>query len=378
MDVNQPLQLLGGISPAQFMRRHWQKKPLLVRQAVPGFVPELDRAALFRLAQDSAVSSRLVAACSGADGNGWKMRQGPFKKRALPPRSRPGWTLLVQGVDNLSDEVHALRQRFRFVPDSRLDDVMVSYASDQGGVGPHFDSYDVFLLQAAGRRRWRIARQSDLALQAGLPLKILSNFAAEEEYVLDPGDMLYLPPRVAHDGVALGECMTWSIGFRAPGAASIASELLNRLSMDADDRQHQRLYRDPGQSAVATPAAIPVSMAYFARAAVHTLLTEPGAIERALGETLSEPPPQVWFDSDAGPEAGAEGAVVLDRRTRMLYDQQHVFINGESFRAAGRDARLMRQLADSRQLSAALRRQASASARDLIMQWCSAGWLHGC
>ena len=378
MDVNQPLQLLGGISPAQFMRRHWHKKPLLVRQAVPGFAPALNHTALFRLAQDSAVSSRLVAASPGADGVDWKMRQGPFGKRALPPRSRPGWTLLVQGVDNFDDEVHALRQRFRFVPDSRLDDVMVSYASDQGGVGPHFDSYDVFLLQAAGRRRWRIARQSDLALRAGLPLKILGNFEAQEEYVLDPGDMLYLPPRVAHDGVALGECMTWSIGFRAPGAASIGSELLNRVSMDADDRSHQRIYRDPGQSAVATPAAIPVAMADFARAAVHTLLTEPGAIERALGETLSEPSAQVWFDSHAVAESGVEGAIILDRRTRMLYDQRHVFINGESFRAAGRDARLMRQLADSRQLSAALHRQASAQARELIKQWCSAGWLHGC
>ena len=376
MDVNQPLQLLGGLSAAQFMRRHWHKKPLLVRSAVPNFAPEFDRAALFRLALDSAAPSRLVVASRSADRIDWKMRQGPFGKRTLPPRSRPGWTLLVQGVDNFSDEVHLLRQRFRFVPDSRLDDVMVSFASDQGGVGAHFDSYDVFLLQAAGRRRWRIGRQTDLALQDGLPLKILSNFEAEEEHVLEPGDLLYLPPRVAHDGVALGECMTWSIGFRAPDASSLASEVLNRVSVGADDRQPQRLYRDPGQPAVTSPAAIPESMADFARAAVQRLLTEPEAIERALGETLSEPPPQVWFDANTG--LCADGAVVLDRGTRMLYDQHHVFINGESFRAAGRDARLMRQLADSRQLSAVLRRQASAPARDLITQWCTAGWLHGC
>ena len=166
IDITQGLPLLGGLSPAQFMKRHWQKKPLLIRQAVPNLQPLLDRSALFDLAGEEAVESRLIAQTN----MGWKLRSGPFARRALPPVKQPGWTLLVQGVDQHVDSVHALLSQFRFAPDARLDDLMVSYASDGGGVGPHFDSYDVFLLQAQGRRRWRIGRQKDLSRVEGAPL----------------------------------------------------------------------------------------------------------------------------------------------------------------------------------------------------------------
>ncbi|MGH8821855.1 MAG: cupin domain-containing protein, partial [Rhodoferax sp.] len=229
MNITQPSTLLGALSPQQFMRRHWQKKPLMVRQAIPGFAALLDSAALFALAGNDDVESRLVV--HGA--KGWQMRSGPFARRALPSLKQPGWTLLVQGVDLQVDAAHELLQQFRFVPEARLDDLMVSYASDGGGVGPHFDSYDVFLLQAQGRRRWRIGRQQDLGLQEGVPLKILAHFVPEQEFVLEPGDMLYLPPRYAHDGVAVGECMTYSIGFRAPNRAELARELLQRLAEEA-------------------------------------------------------------------------------------------------------------------------------------------------
>ena len=147
--------------------------------------------------------------------------------------------------------------RFRFVPQARLDDLMISYASDGGGVGPHFDSYDVFLLQAQGRRRWRIGRQKDLTLRDDLPLKILANFEPEEEYVLEPGDMLYLPPLYAHDGVAQGECQTYSIGFRSPGRGELARELLQRLSDDAAELAGESLYRDPSQEATAAAGRDP-------------------------------------------------------------------------------------------------------------------------
>jgi len=253
MDIQQPQQLLGGLSPQQFMKRHWQKKPLLVRQAIPGFKPLLERAALFELAAGEAVESRLLS--QGA--KGWQFRRGPFKRRALPPLKTPDWTLLVQGVDLHDEAVHRLMQQFRFVPDARLDDVMISYATNGGGVGPHFDSYDVFLLQAHGQRRWRIGRQKDLRLVEGLPLKILANFQPEEEYVLDPGDMLYLPPRWAHDGVAVGECMTYSIGFRQPARGELARELLQRLAEDAEEAAGDAVYQDPGQPAVESPGGIP-------------------------------------------------------------------------------------------------------------------------
>ncbi len=362
------LPLLGGLTPAQFMRRHWQKKPLLIRQAIPGMQPPLDRVSLFDLAGREGVESRLIAR---GEGN-WSLRQGPFARRALPPIGRSGWTLLVQGVDLHTDAAHALLQRFRFVPDARLDDLMISWASEGGGVGPHFDSYDVFLLQATGRRRWRIGRQSDLSLQPDAPLKILQRFEPEEEFVLEPGDMLYLPPRWAHDGDAVGgDCMTCSIGFRSPQRGGLAEELLQRLAEDIDDNS---LYRDPQQAATAEPGRMPAGLQAFAADAVQRALARPDALALALGEVMTEPKPATWFDEPT--QAWQPGALKLDRRTRMMYDDRFVFINGEGLRAGGADARLMRRLADRRALSARDVQRASADAQALLGDWFEAGWLH--
>ena len=370
MDIQQPLPLLGGLTPAQFMRRHWQKKPLLVRQAIPQFAPPVLRSDLFALAADEGVESRLVQLVKGA----WKLRHGPFTRRALPALQQPDWTLLVQGVDLHNDAVHALMQQFRFVPEARLDDLMISYASNGGGVGPHFDSYDVFLLQAHGRRRWRIGRQKDLSLRDGIPLKVLAHFEPEEEFVLEPGDMLYLPPRYAHDGIAEGECMTYSIGFRAPARAEIAQELLARLAEDAAEEDAPLLYRDAGQDAVAQPAAIPAGLQDFARGALSRALAQPLVLERVLGEYLTEPKASVWFEpGDAGVMLER---VRLDRKSRMMYDAHHIFINGESYRAAGRDATLMRRLANDRQLTSRDLARASDDALELLSSWCDAGWAH--
>ena len=371
MDTKQSLALLGGLSAAQFMRSHWQKKPLLVRQAIPGFVPPVARAALFDLAAQDGVESRLVQQVDDV----WTLQSGPFNRRALPPLKRPHWTLLVQGVDLHSDPVHALMQQFRFVPDARLDDVMISYASDGGGVGPHFDSYDVFLIQAHGQRRWRIGRQTDLTLRDDVAMKILAHFEPEEEYVLEPGDMLYLPPGWAHDGIAEGECMTYSVGFRVPERADLARELLVRLA-DEDDEGCAKpvLYRDGKQPAVHQPAEIPATLHAFARDALERALAEPRALERALGEYLTEPKANVWFEP--GDSRAMLEQVVLDRRTRMMYDADHIFINGESYRAAGADAALMRQLADQRQLDRRAVALASDGALELLSVWCADGWAH--
>ena len=370
MDIQQPLSLLGGITPAQFMRRYWQKKPLLVRQAIPQFAPPVLRAELFALAAQEGVESRLVQSIKGA----WKLRHGPFSRRSLPALQQPDWTLLVQGVDLHDDAVHALMQQFRFVPEARLDDLMISYASDGGGVGPHFDSYDVFLLQAHGKRRWRIGRQKDLTLRQGIPLKVLAQFEPEHEYVLEPGDMLYLPPGYAHDGIAEGECMTYSVGFKVPLRAELAQEMLVRLAEDAADEDKPVLYRDAQQEAVAQPGAIPATLQDFARDALSRALAQPLVLERALGEYLTEPKSNVWFEPGEA-RVMLEG-VRLDRRSRMMYDTHHVFINGESYRAAGRDATLMRRLADARQLTARELARASDDALELLSSWCDAGWAH--
>lgn len=385
--LHQSLALLGGLSATQFMRRHWQKKPLLIRQAIPQLQPLTDRAGWMALAGQEGVESRLVVRQSSGE---WSLRHGPFGRRQLPSAQRAGWTLLLQGMDLHLPAAHALMQRFRFLPDARLDDLMVSWASDGGGVGPHFDSYDVFLLQATGRRRWRIGRQKDLSLQPDVPLKILQRFEPEQEFVLEPGDMLYLPPRWAHDGVAVGgDCTTYSIGFRAPRRGGLAAELAQRMldhygeeeeGGDEGQSPDPVLYRDPMQAATDTPAAIPAGLVSFARDGLQRLLQQPLALECALGELLTEPKPAVVFEPGPlpvpWPLGGRPGnaGLVLDRRTRMMYDARHIFINGEAFRAGGADARLMRKLADQRRLEPRDLARASEDALALLGDWLEAGW----
>jgi 50S ribosomal protein L16 3-hydroxylase len=368
--IDRPAALLGGLSPSQFMRRHWQKKPLLVRQALPGVQPPLGRAALFELAGHGGIESRLVV----NDGRAWTLRHGPLPRCALPPLRQPGWTLLVQGVDLHVAAAHELLARFRFVPAARLDDVMVSYASDRGGVGPHVDSYDVFLVQVAGRRRWRVGRNNNPALREGVPLKILRRFVPEHDWLLEPGDLLYLPPGWAHDGEAAGgDCMTCSIGFRAPSGGEFARELLGRLA-DEELPEPTATYRDPGQPATAAPGEVPRALREFAADSIRRRLADADAVDRALGEVLTEPRATVFFDRGEAIPPGS--GVVLDRRSRMMYDSRHVYFNGESFRAAGRDARVMRRLADALAIDAAAVAQLSAPARRLLDEWAEAGWLH--
>jgi 50S ribosomal protein L16 3-hydroxylase len=296
--------------------------------------------------------------------------------RTLPPLSRPHWTLLVQGLDLHVDAARDLLSMFRFIPEARLDDLMLSYASDGGGVGPHFDSYDVFLVQVQGRRRWRIGRQRDLTLREGMALKILERFEPENEWLLEPGDMLYLPPLWAHDGVAEGsECMTCSVGFRAPMASGLARDVLTRALDAHHEPPRDKRYRDPAQAATVAPGAVPQSLQDFARDAVATLLHDTQALDTALGEVLSEPKPSVWFEG--GQRLRKGWGVSLDRRTRMLYDVRRVYINGEAFRASGRDARLVRRLADARALTPAEVGSLSAPARALLDDWALSGWLHG-
>lgn len=375
MDVNEALPLLGGMSPAVFMRRHWQKKPLLVRGAWPGVQPPLERAALFELAGSDDVEARLVEHREEHRDSGWRVRHGPIARRSLPPISRPGWTLLVQGLDLHVPAARAMLECFRFVPDARLDDLMVSWASDGGGVGAHVDAYDVFLLQVQGRRRWRVGRVADAAFVPGTPLKLLQRFEPEHDWVLEPGDLLYLPPLWGHDGSGVGgDCMTCSAGFRVPARDTLARELLQRLAEHAaDDDADSPLYRDPRQPATAAPGEIPAALLDFARRSLQPLLADAQALPRALGEVMSEPKPRVWF---AGQGGGIDGGVVLDRATRMLYDARHVFVNGEAFVAGGRDARLMRRLANERVLGAAGCARLSPEAAALLLDWVGAGWAH--
>lgn len=377
---DQPHAVLGGLTPRAFMRRHWQRRPLHVRGALAGLAPPLDRRLLFDLASRDGVESRLIRHDRRAPSPGrWTVRHGPIPRRSLPALSQPDWTLLVQGTDLHVDACHDLLAPFRFTPDVRLDDLMVSFATEGGGVGPHVDSYDVFLLQLHGRRRWRVAPPGDATRVDGLPLKILARFEPTHTWVCEPGDLLYIPPGWGHDGVAVdGACMTASVGYRAPGRDALAVELLQRLIDAHEVPDADRLYRDAGQPPADAPAAMPPALQAFAREAVARWLGRPAALEAALrlalGEVTTEPKPGVWFDPPSEPPPGA-GAVRLDRRTRMLYDEQALYVNGESFRVAGRDATLLRRLADRRGLTAAERARLGPDAAAAVDAWLDDGWL---
>src|SRR2546425_5866253 len=323
------MQLLGGLSGEKFLSQFWQKKPLLVRNAITNFKGMLQAPELFALSLRDDVESRLVCRRRGA----WHMQQGPFSRTQIARLPKSGWTLLVQGLNLELPEADALLRRFRFLPYARLDDVMVSYAAAGGGVGPHFDSYDVFLLQGPGKRRWRVGKPGNRLLDPAAPLKILRNFRYESEWVLDAGDMLYLPPGWAHEGVALEPCFTYSIGFRAPSHADTAREFLAFLQ---DRVAFDGLYADPGLKPQRHAAEIPRKMVQQAAAVARRIRWHRQDISRFLGEYLSAPKPQVVFSRPHRPHSPARFAglcstlgLSLDLRTRMLFRGRDFFVNGE-------------------------------------------------
>jgi 50S ribosomal protein L16 3-hydroxylase len=365
--------LLGGATAARFLARYWQRRPLLIRRAIPGFRGVLSWRELVALAARDDVETRLVV----REGGRWALEHGPFRARDLRALPERNWTLLVQGVNLHVVRADALLRRFAFIPYARLDDLMVSYAAPGGGVGPHFDSYDVFLLQGEGRRRWRLSQQRDLALSPDRPLKILARFRPELERVLDPGDMLYLPPGVAHDGVAIDTCSTYSIGFRAPSSQELCTAFLDWLSdrIDLDGR-----YGDAGLAPARTPARIGRDLFAYAARTLGALTWDDRAVARFLGSYLSEPKPAVTFARPRRPlgrrafiDRASRRDMRLDTRTQLLYDAWNLFINGDALDRPTKGWATFRQLANARELPAG---KLDASAADLLYRWYRDGFLH--
>lgn len=356
--MSDALTLLNGLTPAQFMAEYWQKKPLLIRGAIPGFQGLLDPNELAGLACDADVPSRLIQfdPDRAHEGAGWQVVQGPFDEAdftALPERH---WTLLVQGVNHLLPEAQALLSQFDFLPSARLDDVMVSYAPTGGGVGPHIDSYDVFLLQGAGKRRWRISQQTDLRLIPDAPLRILSHFTSEQEWVLEPGDMLYLPPNVAHWGIAEDDaCMTYSIGFRAPAARELAIEFLDHCRQNG---LPDELYRDPELRPVEDAAEIDEGMVNRVGDMLRRLPWSSDELGPFLARYFSEPRSYVVFTPNRPlalekfAQRFAKRGVALDLQTQILHWQGQYFINGEPVHVPDACKPLLNVLANQRILNA--------------------------
>lgn len=300
---------LGALTPAAFLHDYWQKRPLLVRAAFPGFGSALDGDELAGLACDADVESRIV---SGADGR-YETRIGPFTTEDFAALGDRDWTLLVQDVDKQVPELVTVLDQFAFLPAWRIDDLMVSWAADGGSVGPHVDQYDVFLLQGAGTRRWQIG-----TLDA-------SGFVATDEWILQPGDMLYLPPGLPHWGVAVGPCMTWSIGLRAPSAAELVSDFCERASAPLTDAER---YSDPDLTAD-EGADGRLSDAALARARAlldATLAATRDDLPRWFGELVTAPkawlhpvPPDTLLDREGLVACAGTQRLVRDPRTRIAW-----------------------------------------------------------
>lgn len=362
--------LLGGLSPARFLREVWHKRPLLIRNAVPGFAGLLSPREMEQLSCRDDVESRLVQ----GSGTQWQLDHGPFSKRDFKRLPKTEWTLLIQSLNHFLPEADALLGRFSFIPHARLDDLMVSYAVPGGSVGPHFDSYDVFLLQGQGHRRWQVSTQTDLALLDGAPLKILRRFKAEDEWVLGPGDMLYLPPHVAHYGVAEDPCMTYSIGFRAPTTEELAQGFLMHLQ---DTLRLDGRYADPDLRPQAHPGEIGRAMLDQIEAMLANIRWGRRDVAEFAGRYLSEPKSSVFFSAPDAPlghaafaRAASRHGVALDPKSRLLFGGKRFFINGEAFTPARGETAALKRLADTRRLAAS-----PAGLPERLYDWYQAGWL---
>jgi 50S ribosomal protein L16 3-hydroxylase len=372
--MNTKLPLLGGLTVNEFLRDYWQKKPLLIRQAVPGFKGLLDPQQLIGLACRDDVQARLAT----NQRNQWKLRYEPFEPEEFVGLSKKGkWSVLVQGVNHFLPEGAELVKQFNFIPHARLDDLMVSYAPKGGGVGPHFDAYDVFLVQGLGHRRWQISTQKDQTLVEGAPLKLLKNFKVEQEWVLEAGDMLYLPPHCAHNGIAQDDCMTYSIGFRTPWYQELAEQFLIYLQ---DRIEIAGTYADPDLKAQKHPAEISDDMLQQVGRAIRKIKWDGEDVANFLGCYLSEPKPHIFFDAPAKPMSQArfeqtlqKRGVTLDLKTQMLCRDSTVFVNGDAHPVGKGCYRALLALADDRDLPPA--GKLTREAAELLYQWYLDGYV---
>lgn len=365
-------RFLAGLTAGQFMRRHWQKEPLLARHAMPEYADVVSRDELFELAACEDVESRLVTKVAGR----WRVEHGPFERRRIARLPRTDWTLLVQGVDQKVERAARLMREFAFIPYARIDDLMVSFAAPGGGVGPHFDSYDVFLLQGEGERTWRVSRQRDLEL-ADAPLKILKRFAPERLWAVSAGDLLYLPPHCAHEGVAVGECITYSIGFRAPSLQELGQHFLEHLQ---DRLDLPGMYSDPDLQATGAPGRLPSKMVERAAAMLEALRWSRRDVTAFLGAYLTEPKPNVVFARASTRYTFSLFSQRVERvglrlalPTRLLVSGAEVFINGESHHATRAGRSFFATLADARRVRAPIR--TDEATRRLLYDWFRAGYI---
>ncbi len=385
MNNSTPRTLLGGLSVDQFLQDYWQKKPLLIHQAIPDFAGFLTPDDLAGLACEDEIQSRIVL----NKDQQWLLEHGPFAEERFATLPETDWTLLVQSVDQHLPEGKALLHQFSFIPYARLDDLMVSYAPKGGSVGPHFDSYDVFLLQGQGTRHWQISGQENHTLVPDCDLRILQQFAPEQSWELAAGDMLYLPPQYAHWGIASSDdCMTYSIGFRAPNYQGLGQAFLAFLQdqMAQDEITLAGRYHDPDLTASTNPAKIQPAMVNSVNTHLQSISFDNNKIAHFLGQHLTEPKPEVFFEqTEPLSKAEFESAIInegllLDLQSQCLYDEAAIYMNGEREELSDQTAVLLQGFADRQGLNLdvtpALKTELNDEVVEVLHRWYMAGFCH--
>lgn len=362
------MQLLGGISAEKFLAEFWQKEPLLIRGALADFECPITPEELGGLALDEEVESRLIA--HAADDAPWEVRNGPFTEQDLTSLPDTHWTLLIQEINKHVPEFAQLQERFNFLPNWRLDDVMVSFAPEHGTVGPHADNYDVFIIQGTGRRHWQINRKepADDDLIPDLPLKIMKNFEAEEEWVLEPGDMLYLPPGVAHHGVALEDSLSISVGYRAPTLGDLLSGFYGEAIAE---QATERFYSDPDLALQSSPGELTEHSRGKIRELIRTIATDDAAIDQWFGRYITDVRPGHYIpepENTLTPEhfmslLSEYGEIQRSEYCRYSYireadDVLRLYVAGEEFILRGAGCTIAELLANRRHIESDALRQA--------------------
>jgi 50S ribosomal protein L16 3-hydroxylase len=348
--MDKPLALLNNLTPSQFLAEYWQKKPLLIKNALPNFNGLLNPNELAGLACEDGVQARIVSFKKDK----WTVKNSPFDESDFTKLPKTDWTLLVQNVNHYLPEASDLLGLFSFIPHARLDDLMVSYAPTGSGIGAHVDSYDVFLLQGTGKRNWKISAQKDLGLVENAPLKILQNFKAEQEWTLEAGDMLYLPPQIAHWGISESDdCMTYSIGFRAPKTQELQHEFLNYLQ---DNLSTDGLYQDADLTLQQHAAEISDVMIAKLDAALGGIIWNKDNVADFLGKYLTEPKLDVVFEPNRKISKAefikqfSHKTLFLSLKSQMLFTKNQFYLNGEKLVVCAEIMDAMKTFSDNKYL----------------------------
>ncbi len=379
--MDKPLALLNNLTPSQFLAEYWQKKPLLIKNALPNFNGLLNPNELAGLACEDDVQARIVSFKKDK----WAVKNSPFDEADFTKLPKADWTLLVQNVNHYLPEAADLLALFSFIPHARLDDLMVSYAPKGSGIGAHVDSYDVFLLQGAGKRNWKISAPSnknpvDLSLVENAPLKILQNFKAEQEWTLEAGDMLYLPPQIAHWGVSESDdCMTYSIGFRAPKTQELMHEFLNYLQ---DNINADGLYTDADLTLQKHPAEISSTMVKRVSSMLQALTWDKQHVADFLGRYLTEPKLGVVFTPERKisktefTKRLATKTLLLGLKSQLLFTHDNFYLNGEKLAVPAEISEVIKHLADKKYLNiTALQANIHAACSDALYEAYLAGYV---